>query len=45
MPLMPGNVYSTGTPAGIGPIDVGDQLVVECDPVGRFELPIRQRTW
>jgi 2-keto-4-pentenoate hydratase/2-oxohepta-3-ene-1,7-dioic acid hydratase in catechol pathway len=45
MPLMPGDVYATGTPAGIGSIDIGDRVIVECEPLGRLELPVRQRPW
>jgi 2-keto-4-pentenoate hydratase/2-oxohepta-3-ene-1,7-dioic acid hydratase in catechol pathway len=36
MTLLPGDVILTGTPAGVGPMDVGDEVVVEVEGVGRL---------
>ena len=32
--LLPGDVIMTGTPAGVGPIQVGDTVEVEIAPIG-----------
>ena len=45
MPFMPGDVYTTGTPAGTSPIDVSDEVVVQCEPFARMRLPVRRRAW
>ncbi len=46
MTLEPGDVISTGTPAGVGPIDPGDRVVVEVERVGRLEVGVvRGPTW
>jgi 2-keto-4-pentenoate hydratase/2-oxohepta-3-ene-1,7-dioic acid hydratase in catechol pathway len=37
MTLEPGDVILTGTPAGVGPLAVGDQVRVEIDGVGSLE--------
>jgi len=34
MTLMPGDVISTGTPAGVGPMQVGDKLELEIEHIG-----------
>jgi len=34
MTLLPGDVVSTGTPAGVGPLLVGDRVEVEIDRIG-----------
>ena len=34
--LLPGDVILTGTPAGVGPMDVGDEVVVEIETIGRL---------
>jgi 2-keto-4-pentenoate hydratase/2-oxohepta-3-ene-1,7-dioic acid hydratase in catechol pathway len=34
MTLLPGDVILTGTPAGVGPIDVGDTVTVDIEGVG-----------
>src|SRR4051794_10211116 len=36
MTLLPGDVILTGTPAGIGPMNIGDEVVVEIEGVGRL---------
>jgi len=38
--LMPGDVLSTGTPAGIGGLKPGDEVTVEIDGVGRLTNPV-----
>jgi len=37
MTLMPGDIISTGTPAGIGPMNVGDKVEVFIEGIGRLE--------
>jgi 2-keto-4-pentenoate hydratase/2-oxohepta-3-ene-1,7-dioic acid hydratase in catechol pathway len=34
MTLLPGDVILTGTPAGVGPIQPGDEVEIEIDGVG-----------
>jgi 2-keto-4-pentenoate hydratase/2-oxohepta-3-ene-1,7-dioic acid hydratase in catechol pathway len=34
MTLLPGDVISTGTPAGVGPMKVGDVVEVEIEQIG-----------
>ncbi len=45
LPLRPGDVYTTGSPPGVGRIVPGDVVVVECDPIGRMTLPVKARAW
>lgn len=45
LPLEPGDLYATGTPAGIGPLEPGDVVVVESEPIGRMRIPVRRRRW
>lgn len=40
MTLHPGDIVSTGTPAGVGRITDGDTVVVEIDNVGRLEVTV-----
>ncbi|MBP2654438.1 MAG: ureidoglycolate lyase [Firmicutes bacterium] len=40
MTLYPGDVILTGTPAGVGPMMVGDKVVVELEGIGRLENTI-----
>lgn len=40
MTLYPGDIVSTGTPAGVGPLADGDQVVVEIERVGRLEVSV-----
>ena len=37
MTLLPGDVILTGTPEGIGPLQVGDQVRVEIEGIGVLE--------
>ena len=39
--LQAGDVIMTGTPAGVGPLNVGDQLVLELTDVSRFDSSVR----
>ena len=34
MTLLPGDVVLTGTPAGVGPMDVGDEVAVTIEGIG-----------
>jgi 2-keto-4-pentenoate hydratase/2-oxohepta-3-ene-1,7-dioic acid hydratase in catechol pathway len=34
MTLLPGDVILTGTPAGVGPLQVGDEVTVTVENVG-----------
>ena len=43
--LRPGDVYATGTPAGVGPVEPGDVVTVEVGGIGRLEMPVVQRGW
>jgi 2-keto-4-pentenoate hydratase/2-oxohepta-3-ene-1,7-dioic acid hydratase in catechol pathway len=36
MTLLPGDVILTGTPAGVGPMNVGDEVAVEIEGIGRL---------
>ncbi len=39
--LYPGDVYYTGTPAGVSPVKPGDVIRVKSDPIGEFEIKVR----
>jgi 2-keto-4-pentenoate hydratase/2-oxohepta-3-ene-1,7-dioic acid hydratase in catechol pathway len=41
MTLEPGDVISTGTPAGVGPLAPGDTVEIEVEGVGRLANPVR----
>lgn len=43
MTLEPGDVISTGTPAGVGRLVAGDRVVVEVEGVGHLENPVVDR--
>ena len=43
MTLYPGDILSTGTPAGVGPLADGDQVVVEIESVGRLEVSVSDK--
>ena len=40
MTLMPGDLISTGTPSGVGPIQVGDTVEIEVEGVGVLSIPV-----
>ncbi|MGV3517890.1 fumarylacetoacetate hydrolase family protein [Luteitalea sp.] len=41
MTLLPGDIVSTGTPAGIGPLQAGDEIVVRVQGIGELRNPVR----
>lgn len=43
MTLLPGDVILTGTPEGIGPLQVGDRVRVEIEGIGSLENIVAQR--
>jgi 2-keto-4-pentenoate hydratase/2-oxohepta-3-ene-1,7-dioic acid hydratase in catechol pathway len=43
MTLEPGDVLLTGTPAGVGPLVAGDEVVVEVERVGRLRNVVVDR--
>jgi 2-keto-4-pentenoate hydratase/2-oxohepta-3-ene-1,7-dioic acid hydratase in catechol pathway len=40
MTLWPGDVFLTGTPAGVGPIVDGDQVIVEIEKIGKLSVAV-----
>jgi 2-keto-4-pentenoate hydratase/2-oxohepta-3-ene-1,7-dioic acid hydratase in catechol pathway len=42
MTLLPGDIVSTGTPAGIGPLKAGDRVTIKVDGVGELTNPVGQ---
>jgi 2-keto-4-pentenoate hydratase/2-oxohepta-3-ene-1,7-dioic acid hydratase in catechol pathway len=40
MTLLPGDIISTGTPAGIGPLASGDTVSIHVEGVGRLDNPV-----
>jgi 2-keto-4-pentenoate hydratase/2-oxohepta-3-ene-1,7-dioic acid hydratase in catechol pathway len=43
MTLLPGDIISTGTPAGIGPLTAGDRVTVKVEGVGEITNPVVTR--
>jgi 2-keto-4-pentenoate hydratase/2-oxohepta-3-ene-1,7-dioic acid hydratase in catechol pathway len=43
MTLLPGDVILTGTPAGVGPMQVGDEVTVEVEGIGRLVNTVGKR--
>jgi 2-keto-4-pentenoate hydratase/2-oxohepta-3-ene-1,7-dioic acid hydratase in catechol pathway len=43
MTLLPGDVILTGTPAGVGPMQVGDEVAVEIENIGRLVNTVAAR--
>jgi 2-keto-4-pentenoate hydratase/2-oxohepta-3-ene-1,7-dioic acid hydratase in catechol pathway len=43
MTLNPGDMISTGTPAGVGPLAAGDEVEVEVEGVGILRNPVVER--
>ena len=43
MTLLPGDVILTGTPAGVGPMQLGDEVSVEIEGIGRLINSVRSR--
>jgi 2-keto-4-pentenoate hydratase/2-oxohepta-3-ene-1,7-dioic acid hydratase in catechol pathway len=44
MTLEPGDLIFTGTPAGVGPLKDGDEVVVEIEGLGALANPVRAET-
>lgn len=42
MTLLPGDIISTGTPAGIGPLNPGDRVTIKVEGVGELTNPVGQ---
>ena len=42
MTLLPGDIVSTGTPAGIGPLRAGDRVTIKVEGVGELSNPVGQ---
>lgn len=40
MTLVPGDVISTGTPSGVGPLRAGDQVTIKVDGIGELTNPV-----
>jgi 2-keto-4-pentenoate hydratase/2-oxohepta-3-ene-1,7-dioic acid hydratase in catechol pathway len=40
MTLLPGDIISTGTPAGIGPLTAGDRVTIKVEGVGEIMNPV-----
>ena len=43
MTLLPGDVVLTGTPAGVGPLQPGDQVRIEIEGIGALEIVVLTR--
>ena len=43
MTLLPGDVILTGTPAGVGPMAVGDEVEVVVEGIGTLTNPVKAR--
>jgi 2-keto-4-pentenoate hydratase/2-oxohepta-3-ene-1,7-dioic acid hydratase in catechol pathway len=43
MTLLPGDIISTGTPAGIGPLEPGDRVTIKVEGVGELSNPVGLR--
>lgn len=42
MTLDPGDVISTGTPSGVGPLAPGDRVDIRCPSIGRLANPVKR---
>lgn len=45
LPLHPGDVYTTGSPPGVGRIAPGDKVEVESPGIGKMTLHVKARDW
>jgi 2-keto-4-pentenoate hydratase/2-oxohepta-3-ene-1,7-dioic acid hydratase in catechol pathway len=43
MTLLPGDVILTGTPEGVGPMQVGDEVEISIAGIGALTNPVAQR--
>jgi 2-keto-4-pentenoate hydratase/2-oxohepta-3-ene-1,7-dioic acid hydratase in catechol pathway len=44
MTLLPGDVILTGTPEGVGPMQIGDRVRVEIEGIGQLENTVVARS-
>jgi len=44
MTLHPGDLFSTGTPDGVGPLKPGDEVAMEIERIGRLSVQVALRT-
>jgi 2-keto-4-pentenoate hydratase/2-oxohepta-3-ene-1,7-dioic acid hydratase in catechol pathway len=42
MTLLPGDIITTGTPSGIGPLEAGDRVTIKVEGVGELMNPVTQ---
>ncbi len=42
MTLEPGDLVLTGTPAGVGPLQAGDQVTIEIEGIGELTNPVKE---
>jgi 2-keto-4-pentenoate hydratase/2-oxohepta-3-ene-1,7-dioic acid hydratase in catechol pathway len=40
MTLLPGDIITTGTPSGIGPLSAGDRVTIKVEGVGELTNPV-----
>ena len=43
MTLYPGDLISTGTPDGVGPLTAGDEVAIEIERIGRMSVHVEMR--
>jgi 2-keto-4-pentenoate hydratase/2-oxohepta-3-ene-1,7-dioic acid hydratase in catechol pathway len=43
MTLYPGDLFSTGTPDGVGPLRAGDQVIIDVERIGRMSVKVDLR--
>jgi 2-keto-4-pentenoate hydratase/2-oxohepta-3-ene-1,7-dioic acid hydratase in catechol pathway len=43
MTLLPGDIILTGTPMGVGSLEIGDRIRIEIEGIGRLENTVIQR--
>ena len=43
MTLNPGDVITTGTPSGVGPLKAGDRMMVKIEGIGALSNPVIER--
>jgi 2-keto-4-pentenoate hydratase/2-oxohepta-3-ene-1,7-dioic acid hydratase in catechol pathway len=44
MTLLPGDIVSTGTPAGVGPLASGDRVTIKVEGVGELTNTVGHET-
>lgn len=45
LPLRCGDVYTTGSPPGVGRLSSGDTLEIDAAGIGRMRIPVTVRSW